>query len=95
MTLLAHGTAEQICAHVPALVTRRSAGGLGVHRAWDRVRPRQIATRAERIDGGWRLNGQKLLISFAGAGGQALVFARTGERSLGAFLVDTASPDGP
>jgi alkylation response protein AidB-like acyl-CoA dehydrogenase len=37
------------------------------------------------------LSGQKLFISFAGQAAHALVFARTSERSLGAFLVDTTS----
>jgi alkylation response protein AidB-like acyl-CoA dehydrogenase len=89
MTLLAHGTAEQISAHVPALVRGDRPAAWAFTEPGTGSDPRQIVTRAEHIDGGWRLDGQKLLISFAGQADQALVFARTGERSLGAFLVDT------
>jgi alkylation response protein AidB-like acyl-CoA dehydrogenase len=92
MTLLAHGTAEQISAHVPALVRGDRPAAWAFTEPGTGSDPRQIVTRAERIDGGWRLDGQKLLISFAGQAAQALVFARTSERSLGAFLVDTGTP---
>ncbi len=92
MALLAHGTAEQISAHIPALVRGERPAAWAFTEPGTGSDPRQICTRAERIDGGWRLEGQKLLISFAGQASQALVFARTSERSLGAFLVDTASP---
>jgi alkylation response protein AidB-like acyl-CoA dehydrogenase len=91
MTLLAHGTAAQIATHVPALVSGDRPAAWAFTEPGTGSDPRQIATRAERIAGGWRLNGHKLLISFAAQAGQALVFARTGERSLGAFLVDTSS----
>lgn len=91
MTLIAHGTPEQISTHVPALVAGERLAAWAFTEPGTGSDPRQIATRAERIDGGWRLNGQKLFISFAGQAAHALVFARTGERSLGAFLVDTTS----
>jgi alkylation response protein AidB-like acyl-CoA dehydrogenase len=89
MTLLAHGTPEQISTHVPALVAGERLAAWAFTEPGTGSDPRQITTRAERIDGGWRLSGQKLLISFADQAAQALVFARTDERALGAFLVDT------
>jgi alkylation response protein AidB-like acyl-CoA dehydrogenase len=92
MTLLAHGTPEQISAHVPALVAGEQLAAWAFTEPGTGSDPRQITTRAERIDGGWRLHGQKLFISFAGQAAQALVFARTSERALGAFLVDTDQP---
>jgi alkylation response protein AidB-like acyl-CoA dehydrogenase len=92
MTLLAHGTPAQIEAHVPALVAGDRLAAWAFTEPGTGSDPRQIGTRAERLDGGWRLSGQKLLISFARQAAQALVFARTGERALGAFLVDTDRP---
>ena len=92
MTLLAHGTAEQISTHVPALVAGERLAAWAFTEPGTGSDPQQITTRAERIEVGWRLTGQKLLISFAGQAAQALVFARTDERALGAFLVDTDSP---
>src|ERR1700733_15225689 len=53
--------------------------------------PRQIATRAERTVNGWLLTGTKMFISYAAYADVALVFARTGPDSLGAFIVDTSN----
>jgi len=47
-----------------------------------------IATRAERRDGVWRLSGRKTWVTSAPVAGMFTVFARTGERSLGVFLVE-------
>jgi alkylation response protein AidB-like acyl-CoA dehydrogenase len=54
--------------------------------------PKQITTRADPAGRGWRLNGTKAFISYARQAKEALVFARTGERTLGAFLADTDQP---
>lgn len=53
--------------------------------------PKQITTRAVQDGHGWILNGQKMFISFAPYADTALVYARTSEDRLGAFLVDTHS----
>lgn len=49
------------------------------------------ATTAERVPGGWRLNGEKTYISNGGIAGVYVIFARTGEapgaRGLSAFLM--------
>ncbi len=54
-----------------------------------------IRTRAERVDGGYRLFGSKRFITAAGVADRAIVLARTsadgGHKSLTAFLVDTKS----
>ncbi|BBE35626.1 acyl-CoA dehydrogenase family protein [Sphingosinicella microcystinivorans] len=53
-------------------------------------------TTAERVAGGWVLNGAKTLISNAGFADHYLVIARTGEapgsRGLSVFLVDADTP---
>lgn len=51
--------------------------------------PRQIRTRATRTGDGWLIQGSKMFTSFAAYADVALVFARTHEDRLGAFLVDT------
>lgn len=52
-----------------------------------------LKTRAEQVDGVWRLTGQKQWISLGSYAGVALVFAQTdpslGHKGLGAFLVRT------
>jgi len=48
--------------------------------------------RAERVDGGWRLNGEKTSVSLIGVAERAVVFARAsdaaGAAGIGGFLVD-------
>jgi len=54
-----------------------------------------VRTRAERIEGGWRLSGQKMWISLGSVAEVALVFAQTdpgqGHRGMACFLVPTGS----
>ena len=54
--------------------------------------PQQIRTRAVREGDGWRITGAKMFTSFAPHADVALVYAKTSERRLGAFLVDTTDP---
>ena len=55
-----------------------------------------IATTAQRVEGGWRLDGVKTWISNAGIADSFVVFARSGEapgtRGLSAFIVDAGTP---
>jgi butyryl-CoA dehydrogenase len=52
-------------------------------------------TRATKVDGGWKISGQKQFISMGNYAKLALIFAQTdpeqGHRGLACFLVDTAS----
>ena len=54
-----------------------------------------LRTRAEKIDGGWRIGGQKMWISFGNVAEVALIFAQTNpeakHRGLACFLVPTDS----
>lgn len=89
--LIEHGAAE----HLTSLVTRLVAGETIA--AWAFTEPatgsdpRQISTRAVRDSVGWVLTGTKQFISYAGQAEFALVFARTSDTTLGAFLVDTSA----
>jgi acyl-CoA dehydrogenase len=53
-----------------------------------------LATRAVKVDGGYRLNGNKRFISNAGVATHYTVFARTSEgpRGLSAFVVPATAP---
>lgn len=92
MALLEHGTAEQIETVVPRLVAGDALAAWAFTEPATGSDPRQIATRAERDGDGWVLRGSKQFISYAGQAEYALVFARTSDTALGAFLVDTRSP---
>lgn len=54
------------------------------------------ATTAERVEGGWRLSGEKTYISNGGIADIHVIFARTGEapgaRGLSAFLMPAGAP---
>ena len=54
--------------------------------------PQQIQTWARRDGDEWVITGSKMFTSFAPHADVALVFAKTSERRLGAFLVDTTDP---
>jgi alkylation response protein AidB-like acyl-CoA dehydrogenase len=54
--------------------------------------PRAITTTARKNGDGYVINGHKQFIAQAGAANLALVFARSGEKGVTAFVIDTASP---
>ncbi len=55
--------------------------------------PASMRTRAEKIDGGWRITGQKMWISLGNVADVALIFAQTNpeqrHRGIACFLVPT------
>lgn len=91
MTVLAHGTPAQIDRFVPALVAGDAIAAWAFTEPATGSDPRQISTRAVQDGDDWVLSGAKQFISFSHQAAVALVFARTSETALGAFLVDTAS----
>jgi acyl-CoA dehydrogenase len=58
-----------------------------------------VRTRATKVDGGWRINGQKVWTSFAHKNHYAITLARTGDAGesrhggLSQFIVDLKAPD--
>jgi alkylation response protein AidB-like acyl-CoA dehydrogenase len=96
-TILAHGTDEQRERFVMPTLRGEitwcqffSEPGAGSDLA-------SLATRAERVSGGWRLNGQKVWTSRAREADWGICLARTDpavakHRGLSYFLVDTRSP---
>ncbi|NLG43829.1 MAG: acyl-CoA dehydrogenase, partial [Phycisphaerae bacterium] len=58
--------------------------------------PASARTRAERVEGGWRLNGSKMWVTNGITGRWFVVLARTGEgrssKHLSMFLLDTQQP---
>ena len=92
-TLLAHGTDEQKQRWLPGIRTADllfcqlfSEPGAGSDLA-------AVATRAERVDGGWRLDGQKVWTSYAQFADYGLCLARTDpdapkHKGISALVVD-------
>ncbi len=89
------GTEEQKQRWLPRLCSGEALGCFGLTEPGTGSDAANLATRAERVDGGWRLTGQKQWISMGNYAEVALVFAQTDpelkHRGLAAFLVPTAS----
>jgi alkylation response protein AidB-like acyl-CoA dehydrogenase len=89
--LIEHGSPEHRTNVVPRLVAGETIAAWAFTEPATGSDPRQISTRAVRDGDGWVLTGTKQFISYAGQAELALVFARTSDTTLGAFLVDTSA----
>ncbi len=89
------GTEDQKQAFIPGICSGQALGCFGLTEPDTGSDAANLKTRAEKVDGGWRLTGQKQWISLGNVAAFALVFAQTdpgkGHRGLAAFLVPTDS----
>ena len=90
------GTEDQKLAWLPRLCSGEALGCFGLTEPDSGSDAASLRTRAERIDGGWRISGQKMWISFGNYADFALIFAQTdpllAHRGLACFIVPTDSP---
>jgi isovaleryl-CoA dehydrogenase len=90
-----HGSEEQKERWLPGLIDGSVIGCLAMTEPEAGSDVMSMRTRAERIDGGWRLDGTKTFITNGPVADLALVYARTGgaeERRLGLFAIPTDAP---
>ncbi len=89
------GTEEQKHHWLPQLCSGEALGCFGLTEPSSGSDAASLKTRATKIDGGWRLNGQKQWISMGNYAKVALIFAQTDpektHRGLACFLVPTDS----
>jgi alkylation response protein AidB-like acyl-CoA dehydrogenase len=89
------GSDEQRQDWLPKLTSGESFGCFGLTEPDTGSDAANLRTRAERIEGGWRISGQKMWISLGNVAELALIFAQTDpaakHRGLACFLVPTAS----
>jgi butyryl-CoA dehydrogenase len=89
------GTEEQKHEWLPKLCSAEILGCFGLTEPNTGSDAANLATRAERTDGGWKITGQKQWISMGNFAKLALIFAQTDpekqHRGLAAFLVPTDS----
>lgn len=94
--LLKDGTSEQQARFLPDLVAGRSIGAFALTEADAGSDAAAIRTRAEKVPGGYRINGAKQFITSGRIAGLAIVYARTdataGKQGISAFLVPTDHP---
>jgi isovaleryl-CoA dehydrogenase len=89
-----HGGEEQKRRWLPGLIDGSLIGCLAMTEAEAGSDVMSMRTRAERVGGGWRLNGTKTFITNGPVADLALVYARTptNERSLAMFAIPTDAP---
>jgi alkylation response protein AidB-like acyl-CoA dehydrogenase len=94
--LLKDGTPEQQAAFLPSLISGQMIGAFALTEAEAGSDASALRTRAQRMSGGYMLNGSKQFISSGRTAGLAVVFAVTdpaaGRQGISAFLVPTTSP---
>jgi butyryl-CoA dehydrogenase len=90
------GTEEQKQEWLPQLCSGEALGCFGLTEPDTGSDAANLKTRAEKIDGGWRLNGGKMWISLGNYAKLAMIFAQTDanlkHKGLACFLVPTHSP---
>jgi butyryl-CoA dehydrogenase len=90
------GTEEQKRSWLPRLCSGDALGCFALTEPDTGSDAAALRTRAEKVDGGWRISGQKMWISLGNFAEVALVFAQTNpsqkHRGLACFLVPTESP---
>jgi butyryl-CoA dehydrogenase len=89
------GTEEQKHEWLPKLCSGEALGCFGLTEPSSGSDAASLKTRATKVDGGWKLNGQKQWISMGNYAKLALIFAQTdpekAHRGLVCFLVPTDS----
>jgi alkylation response protein AidB-like acyl-CoA dehydrogenase len=95
-SLLKDGTPEQQARFLPDLVAGRMIGAFALTETDAGSDAAAMRTRAERTEGGYRLNGAKQFITSGRIAGLAIVYAVTdpsaGKRGITGFLVPTDRP---
>jgi butyryl-CoA dehydrogenase len=90
------GTEEQKRRWLPRLCSGEALGCFALTEPDSGSDAAALRTRAEKVEGGWRIGGQKMWISLGNVAEVALVFAQTNpgqkHRGLACFLVPTESP---
>lgn len=91
-TIATHGTDEQKAEWLPRLAAGEALGCFALTEPGTGSDAGSVSTRAVRDGGDWVIDGAKIFITNGTVADVALVFARTGEKGLTAFLVPTDSP---
>jgi butyryl-CoA dehydrogenase len=89
------GSEEQKQRWLPRLCAGEAFGCFGLTEPDTGSDAANLRTRAEKVDGGWRISGQKMWISLGNVAEVALIFAQTDpekrHKGIACFLVPTAT----
>jgi len=86
--LLRQGTTEQKAAWLPRLASGEAIGAFALSEPGAGSDASALTTVATRDGDGWRLEGEKRWVTNGARAGLVIVFARTSDDGLGAFLVE-------
>ncbi|MGD8319916.1 MAG: acyl-CoA dehydrogenase family protein [Gemmatimonadota bacterium] len=89
--ILRHGTEAQKEAWLPRLASGELVGAFALSEAEAGSDVGAVATLADSDGDGWTLNGAKRWVTNGTRGGLVVIFAGTGEKKLGAFLVEPSA----
>jgi alkylation response protein AidB-like acyl-CoA dehydrogenase len=94
--IIKFGTESQQQEFLPALISGRMIGAFALTEADAGSDAAAITTRAQRVAGGWKLNGAKQFITSGKIAGITMVYAVTdsaaGKKGISGFLVPTGRP---
>nr|WP_087575457.1 acyl-CoA dehydrogenase family protein [Sphingomonas sp. CDS-1] len=94
--ILRYGSEAQKSRFLPDLIAGRMIGAFALTEADAGSDAAALRTRAERVEGGWKIDGSKQFITSGKIAGVAIVFAVTdpaaGKKGISAFLVPTNTP---
>jgi cyclohexanecarboxyl-CoA dehydrogenase len=92
---LMHGTEEVQERYLPRVIAGEENLAIALTEPGSGSDAGALRTTATRVDGGWRLNGEKTAISWAMSASAAVVYARqpgsTGSRGVSCFVVDLSA----
>ncbi|BDG02426.1 acyl-CoA dehydrogenase family protein [Anaeromyxobacter oryzae] len=95
-TIEVHGTAAQRARWLPGLASGERIGCMALTEPGAGSDVAALSTRAERIDGGYRITGRKMFITNGSIADVAVVFAKTdpeaGHDGITAFVVEKGTP---
>ena len=86
--LLNYGSDELKSAYLGSLLSLKRIGAFAFTETDTGSDPVQLKTAAQKVDGGWLINGSKRFITYSGICDYLALFAKTGE-GVSAFLVES------
>jgi isovaleryl-CoA dehydrogenase len=86
------GTAEQKAKYLPDLISGKKVGSLAMSESGSGSDVVSMKLKAEKIDGGWKLNGNKFWITNGPVASTLVVYAKTspekGSKGITAFIIE-------
>ena len=86
-----HGSSEQRSHFLPLMASGEAIGAFALSEPGAGSDAGSLSTTAERVQDGWHLRGRKRWVTNGERARLVVVFARTSEDALGAFLVDPSA----